>query len=169
MTWLKALVSLDELPRIKEFLEENGRFVRKETMKSTWYDPKGSLAIEQHKGFSLVRKREGNEEVAEEVEIKCEEHDYDKLNDLFCALEHKACVEWNMTRFLYDWWPVLVHLEEYTGFGLVVEFKLYGQLKDKEKAIKDAQVQFGKLGIDIISAEDFDKKKQEFISKTTTS
>jgi len=162
MAWLTAIAEHKEFDRVIEFLKENGRFVRIEHKQSCWYDDQGSLVVEKYDGYVLIKKRSEGE-ISEEVEVKCKEEDYEKIRELFRALDYRQSVVWNRERHLYDWWPVMVFVDKIAEFGVVVSMKLYGQLKDKDKAVVEAKEKFSKLGLNIIDEEEFKQKEIEFI------
>ena len=163
--WIKGWGSLSEHSRLQEFIQANGKYVRTEPYESQWYDDTGNLMIEKHDGYSCIKKKIGepDDEVFEEVEIRCRDQDYDQLDDLFTSMGKKTSVIWKRTRELFDWWPVLVYLDKVEGFGVIVECKLYAQLKDKGAAIEEAKERMSKMGIELISKEDLKAKEKEFI------
>jgi len=163
--WIKGWGSLSEYSRLREFLQANGQYVRTEPYESQWFDENGSLVIEKHDGYACIKKKIGNpdDEVYEEIEIRCRDQDYDQLDELFTSMGNKTSAVWKRTRELFDWWPVLVYLDKIEDFGVIVEFKLYAQLKDKQAAIEEAKERIKKMGLELISKEDFLSKEKEFI------
>ena len=158
-----SFAPLDELGRIKEVLSKKAQYVRTESLEQHVLSSDGSLVIEKHPGFSLILRRVGDpaEGVVEEIPVKCRESDFDGLVELFFTLGHKTHSVWKRSRSFYEWFPVLVQVDEVEGFGLIVELLLYGQLKEKEASVHDGLRILQELGLKRNSEEEIETLKKK--------
>ncbi len=152
----------DDLGRINDVLSKKAQYVRSEALEQHVLSSDGSLVIEKHPGFSLILKRVGDPSsgVMEEIPVKCRESDFDGLVDLFATLGYRTFSCWKRSRSFYEWFPALVQLDEFEGFGLVVELLLYGQLKDKQTSVDDGLKIIQELGLKRNSEEEIESLKK---------
>ena len=94
----------------------------------------------------------------EEIEIKFNRDEFEKLEELFLSLGLKVQIKWFRKRFEFRWEDITVCLDFTKGYGYIIELERMASAANKEKEYENLKQKLESLNIEITPKEEFDKK-----------
>ncbi|MFZ5364980.1 MAG: CYTH domain-containing protein [Patescibacteria group bacterium] len=109
-----------------------------------------------------MEKGKIHDDFREEIEIKFDKDDFEKLEQLFLSLGFDVQIKWFRKRFEFEWEGVTVCLDDTKGYGLIIELEKMASKDDQEKIHEDLKRKLASLNVALTPKEEFDKKFEEY-------
>lgn len=148
---------------IKRFKKE-AEFLGEDEQMTYYFDSKQDLRIQRNSNFSKIwlKKGEIHDEHREEVEIKCEREDFQKLEKLFLALGYSVEIKWFRKRHSFKWGDIDVAVDHTKGYGYIIELEKMTTEDQKEKVTEYLKNKLKELDISLTPKEVFSEKYQYY-------
>jgi predicted adenylyl cyclase CyaB len=133
----------------------------KKIKEETIYCGNEDLRIRRDGNFSHLILKSGkiHDNFRNEIKIRFERADFEKLRDLFEKLGFNVDVMWFRERKIYDLKGIKVFLDKTKGYGMIIELEKFGTEQNKKKIYNDLKAKLLTLGIkEITPKKEFDKK-----------
>ena len=161
----RSFISKEQYEALMSFFKTNAKQSSTEDDQVTFYfesptSDKVDLRIQQNASYSKVWLKKGrlHDDAREEIEIRCQLSDFEKLEHLFLALGYAIQIKWFRRRNEFLWNEISVALDYTRGYGYIVEFEKLCEDQEKERVQRSLQEAFDSLGIAISRREEFEEK-----------
>ena len=157
---IRSFISENKYKELLEFFKKEAELLKKDYQESFYFDSKEDLRIQRNNFYSKVWLKRGkiHDDSREEIEIKFNREDFEKLEKLFLFLGFNIEIKWFRKRFQFKWEDVIVCLDYTKGYGYIIELEKITSNKNKEKTFKKLEEKLKSLNIKITSKEEFQKK-----------
>ncbi|MCK4351811.1 CYTH domain-containing protein [candidate division WOR-3 bacterium] len=161
---VRSFITKDQYEKLISFFKENAKFINEDYQETYYFDTKEDLRIQRNNFFSKIwlKKGEIHDNWREEIEIKFNRNDFEKLENLFISLGLKVQIKWFRKRHTFEWQDTKVCLDYTKGYGYIIEVEKLCSEKEKENILKVIQQQMQNIGISLTPKEEFDKKYQYY-------
>ncbi len=161
---IRSFLTKKKYEELLMFFKENSKLIKEDYQETFYFDCEQDLRIQKNEFFSKVWLKKGkiHDECREEIEIKFDTGDFEKLEDLFLTLGYEIEIKWFRKRFEFEWEDLTVCLDFTKGYGYIIEFEKLSSEKNKEKVKKEINEKIKSLSIDITPKEEFEKKFLEY-------
>lgn len=122
---VRSFLDRKEWKRLKNFFEENGKFVGKRLDETVYFDASKDLRIRRDDKHSYLILKEGkvHDTKREEIEITLPRYEFFHLEKLLTSLGFSVKVRWYRSSLIYKWKSVKVFLWITKGYGWLIEFE----------------------------------------------
>jgi len=161
---IRSFISKEKYVELMEFFKKEGRFWSEDYQETFYFDSKEDLRIQMNNFYSKVWLKKGklHDKHREEIEIKFDKNDFEKLEKLFLILGFNVQVKWFRTRHTFEWEGISVMIDYTKGYGYIIEFEQMSTEKEKETTLSFLKEKFKLLNIPLTPKEEFDKKYQHY-------
>jgi len=85
---IRSFLTKERYEELIEFFKENAKFVSEDEQETIYFDSENDVRIQKNNYFSKVWTKKGviHDDTREEIEIKCDKEDFDKLLQIFESL-----------------------------------------------------------------------------------
>ena len=93
---IRSFISKEEYDRLLDFFKEKSKLIKKDNQESFYFDSEQDLRIQKNDFYSKIWLKKGklHDKYREEIEIKFNKEDFNKIEDLFIALGYKIEIKW---------------------------------------------------------------------------
>jgi len=105
-----------------------------------------------------MKKWELHDHHREELEIKFDKEDFEKLEQLFINLWYEVEITWLRKRLQFDWDGIDVSLDFTRWYGYIIELEILTTDLEKDEALEVLRKKFTELEIPITPKEEFTQK-----------
>ena len=109
-----------------------------------------------------MKKGKIHDDHREEIEIKFDKDEFEKLEKLFLSLGFNVQIKWFRKRFEFQWKDITVCLDFTKGYGYIIELEKMTSESNKEKEYENLKQKLKSLNVNITSKEEFNKKFLEY-------
>jgi len=157
---LRSFIIKEKYEEFLEFFKKNGKFLNQDYQESYYFDCKQDLRIQRNNSFSKIWLKKGkiHDEYREEIEIRFNREDFEKLEKLFLSLGYNVEIKWFRTRHTFEWQGIKVMVDFTKGYGYIVELEKMSGEKNKDKTLDLLKEKLKFLKIPLTPKEKFDKK-----------
>ncbi len=161
---VRSFITKEEFERFFVFFKNNAKFLKEDCQETFYFNTEEDLRIQRNKFFSKIWMKKGkiHDKHREEIEIKFNRDDFDKLEKLFLCLGFEIEVEWFRKRHQFLWDDITVCLDFTEGYGYIIELEKITEEKEKEREHKRLLKKLKSLDVKITSQEEFDKKFADY-------
>lgn len=167
---LRSFISQEKYVELMEFFSRNAEFIGEDIQETEYLGSENDagsgkdLRIQKNQTHSKIWLKKGkiHDEKREEIEVKFERHDYNKVKSLLNELGHRTKIRWFRKRTRFDWDGVDVSLDNTKGYGYIIELELLVEDNEQDEALELLKRRFEKLNIKITSREEFDRKFRHY-------
>lgn len=162
---LRSFVSREKFHELKRFFERNGEFVKEDEQETHYFDAPVDLRIQRNRFFSKIWFKKGamHDESREEVELRFDRGEFDKLGEIFSALGIGTKVKWFRKRVMFKWKGVNVCLDDTKGYGMILELEELCPPGNEEKVLESLAEKMAELGVEPTSKEELDRKFADYL------
>lgn len=161
---IRSFISKEKYDELLEFFKREGEFLGEDFQETYYFDAKEDLRIQRNNFFSKIWMKKGkiHDEGREEIEIRFDRNDFEKLERIFLALGFSVSVKWFRTRHAFKWQGIDVAVDFTKGYGYIIELEKMADEDGKEKTLELLKRKLNLLGIPLTPKEEFDKKFQYY-------
>lgn len=157
---IRSFVSEAKYKELIEFFEKNAKDLGVDHQETYYFDSDTDLRIQKNDFFSKIWLKKGqlHDEAREELEIKFDRNDFDKLGGLFKLIGLNVKIKWLRLRRTFDWGGVSVMLDYTKGYGYILELEKLIEPKEKNETLLLLKEKLASLGIKQTEKGEFDHK-----------
>jgi predicted adenylyl cyclase CyaB len=161
---VRSYLSKEQYDRLLAFFHTNGTDHTEEYQETHYFDAPVDLRIQQSDTYSKICLKHGelNDEIREEVEVKCKKEDFGNLQKFFDKLGFAVAVKWLRTRHSFKWSDANVALDHTKGFGYILELEKITDEAGKDEALKELKQKLAVLGIPLSTKEELKVKSDYY-------
>ncbi len=160
---VRSFVDEQKYHELISFFHEHAKFIKDDTQVTYYFGGDQDLRIQKNDFFSKIwmKKWQLHDDHREEIEIKCELNDFEKLEQLFLSLWYDIEIKWFRKRLQFDWNGIDVSIDSTNWYGYIIELEILSTQEDTLKNLTLLNEKFSELGIAMTPKEEF-KTKYEF-------
>lgn len=157
---IRSFISKEKYDELINFFKKEGDFVNEDDQTTYYFDAPFDLRIQKNNFFSKIWMKKGkiHDEQREEVEIKFNVDDFERLEKMFLTLGYNVQIKWFRKRHSFKWQDIDVAIDFTKGYGYIIEFEKLAEENEKENALEFLKEKFNILNIPLTSREEFDQK-----------
>jgi len=159
---VRSFISDKEYKKLLKKLKKEAEFLDLIREKTVYFKVPGGgdLRLRKNGKYAFIICKEGkiHDYFREEIEIKCQKEDFEKIKKLFSKLGLKAKIRWFRKRRIYRWKGVKLFLDDTKGYGKIIELEKITRAKERKKIHKQLENKLKSLGIKITPKKVFEEK-----------
>lgn len=157
---VRSFLSKELYDKLLEFFKKNAKFVNEDYQETYYFDAKEDLRIQRNIFFSKIWLKKGkiHDDWREEIEIKFDRNDFEKLEKLFLSLGFKIRIKWFRKRYEFDWDGVKACLDYTKGYGYIIELERLCSEDEKEKILENLKQKLKELNAPLTPKDEFERK-----------
>jgi len=161
---VRSFISKEEYGRLLDFFKKNAKLIKEDYQETYYFNSEKDLRIQRNKFFSKIWLKEGkiHDDWREEIEIKCDKEDFEKLERVFMALGFNIEIKWFRKRYQFDWKGIKVCVDYTKGYGYILELEKICSKEEKEKTLEILKQKLKELNIKPTPKEEFEKRFQYY-------
>jgi predicted adenylyl cyclase CyaB len=161
---IRTFLTPEQYEQLAGRLKKEAEFLGEDDQVTYYFDAPEDLRIQKNDHYSKVWLKKGaiHDEHREEIEVKYDKDDFEKLEQLFAALGYGVTIKWFRKRLSFRWGDIDVALDHTKGYGYILELEKMATEEDKEQTVAYLKQKLGELGIPPTPKEEFDKKYQHY-------
>ena len=157
---IRSFISKEKFDALLDFFKKNASLVKEDYQETFYFDCDQDLRIQRNNFFSKICLKKGNihDDYREEIEIKFDRDEFEKLEKLFLSLGYNVEIKWFRKRFEFKWDDIKVCLDYTKGYGYIIELEKICSENKKESELEKLKQKLKSLGVEITPKEEFNKK-----------
>jgi len=161
---VRSFVSKEQYKKLLSFFKQNAKLLKEDYQETFYFDCESDLRIQRNNFFSKIWMKKGkiHDDHREEIEIKFDKDEFEKLEKLFLSLGFNVQIKWFRKRFEFQWKDITVCLDFTKGYGYIIELEKMTSESNKEKEYENLKQKLKSLNVNITSKEEFNKKFLEY-------
>ncbi|HLC39324.1 MAG TPA: hypothetical protein VJJ76_00385 [archaeon] len=161
---VRSFISPRQYEELKEFFKNSGKFINEDYQVTYYFSGDLDLRIQKNNFFAKIWLKKGkiHDEQREEIEIRFDRDDFEKMEAALIAMGYGVDVKWFRKRLNFEWNDVSVALDFTEGYGYIVELEEMCIEEEKEKVTEELKLRMKELGIEITPREIFDERFQYY-------
>lgn len=161
---LRSFIDQDKYTGLLDFFRSQARFLSEDSQVTYYFTGPHDLRIQKNDHYAKIWMKKWNlhDEAREEIEIKCEIDDFDKLKSLFLALGYDVEIVWLRKRMQFARDGIEVSLDDTQWYGMILELEILTNEEGQSSTLQRLQEKFKELGIAITPKEEFQKKYEVY-------
>ncbi len=161
---IRSFITKEKYEELLEFFRKEGEFLSEDCQETYYFDAKEDLRIQRNNFFSKIWLKKGkiHDESREEIEVKFDRNDFEKLERIFLALGFSVSVKWFRKRHSFKWQGIDVAVDFTKGYGYIIELEKMVSEEEKETTLELLKRKMEMLGIPLTPKEEFEKKYEYY-------
>ena len=161
---VRSFISKERYDDLIEFFTHNAKLQKEDYQETFYFDGKDDLRIQRNNFYAKIWLKKGkiHDEQREEIEIKCDRSEFEKLEKLFLALSFTVKIKWFRNRMEFDWKGLTVCLDFTKGYGYIIELEKMCSPSEQEQELENIKQQLQALNIPLTPRDEFDQKYQYY-------
>jgi len=157
---IRSFITKNQYDSLIRKLKKEARFLGEDEQTTYYFDCEQDLRIQKNSKFSKIwlKKGEIHDENREEIEVRTDKNDFEKLEHIFLALGYKIEIKWFRKRHSFKWGGTSVAVDFTKGYGYIIELEKMTTEKQKTKALAYLRDKLSELKIPLTPKEEFNKK-----------
>ncbi|MAE13847.1 hypothetical protein CMO92_04745 [Candidatus Woesearchaeota archaeon] len=157
---IRSFISKEEYDRLLVFFREEGELVKDDYQVTYYFDCEEDLRIQRNNFYSKIWFKKGkiHDEHREEIEIKFDRDEFEKLERLFLSLGYGIEIKWLRKRFKFSWEGIVVCVDDTKGYGRIIELEQVCSDEEKEDVLKGLKEKLARLGVSLTPKEVFERR-----------
>jgi predicted adenylyl cyclase CyaB len=159
-TEIRSFISKEQYEKLLNFFKQNAKLLKEDYQETFYFDCEQDLRIQKNDFYSKIWMKKGkiHDEHREELEIKFDKDEFEKLEKLFLSLGMNVQIKWFRKRFEFQWEDITVCLDYTKGYGYIIELEKMTTEEEKEKEYENLKIKLEELNVKITSKEEFNKQ-----------
>lgn len=161
---VRAFVDENRYHQLVDFFEQYAQFLKEDTQITHYLAWDHDLRIQKNNFFSKIRmkKWELHDDHREELEIRFDKEDFEKLQQLFLHLWYDIEITWIRKRLQFDRDGIDVSLDYTKWYGYIIELEIMTTDLGKDEALEVLKKKFAELEIPITPKDEFKQKYERY-------
>lgn len=161
---IRSFVSKEKYFELIDFFKKNAKLMNEDFQETIYLDCPQDLRIQKNDFYSKIWLKKGkmHDDQREELEIRFEKNDFEKIKSLFFELGYNEKIKWIRHRIEFSWQGLSVCIDETKGYGFIIEMEKICDIEKKDNALEFIKSKFEELGIAISSKDEFNDKFKEY-------
>ncbi len=161
---IRSFVDESKYYKLIDFFEQHAKFLKEDSQITHYFTGQHDLRIQKNNFFSKIwmKKWVIHDDCREEIEIKFDKEDFEKLEQLFLSLWYAIEITWFRKRLQFDWDGIDVSLDHTKWYGYILELELLTDELETDEALQKLHKKFAELEIPITPKEEFTKKYERY-------
>ena len=157
---IRSFITKEQYNKLLDYFKKEGRFVKEDYQETYYFDAKEDLRIQRNNSYSKIWAKEGkiHDEAREELEIKFDRNEFEKLEELFLKLGFKVQIKWFRKRNEFNWKGIKVCLDHTRGYGYIIELEKLCSKNNEKETLNLLKEKLKELKIPLTSREEFEEK-----------
>ena len=157
---IRSFISKEEYEKLLKFFKEKSKLIKEDYQESFYFDCDQDLRIQKNNFYSKVWMKKGklHDDSREEIEIRFDKDDFEKLEKLFVSLGFNIEIKWLRKRLEFEWEDIVVCLDDTKGYGYIIELEKMSSEENKEEELKSLKQKLESLNIEITPKKEFEDK-----------
>ena len=159
-TEIRSFISKEKFEELLDFFKQNAELEKEDYQETIYFDSQEDLRIQKNNFYSKIWMKKGkiHDDHREEIEIKFDKDEFEKLEKLFTNLGYKVEIKWFRKRFQFKWDNITVCLDFTKGYGYIIELEKMCSEDTKQKEFELLKQKLESLNVNITPKEEFNKK-----------
>lgn len=157
---IRSFISKEKYEELLAFFYQTATFVSEDYQETYYFDAKEDIRIQRNNFYSKIWMKKGkiHDEAREEIEIKFNREDFEKLEQIFLAAGLNVQIKWFRNRHTFQWNDINVMLDYTKGYGYIIELEQVTDGEEKENTLDKLRQKLTSLNILLTPKEEFDQK-----------
>lgn len=158
---VRSFISKEQFKRLMNFMKQNAEFLGEDYQITYYFSGPVDLRIQKNDNLAKLWLKKGkiHDKYREELEIKFDKDDFEKLEKLLKVLGYEIEIKWFRDRKRFLWNGIKATVDNTRGYGYIIELeKLVDESEDKERIHAELEEKLKSLGVDITPKEIFEEK-----------
>jgi predicted adenylyl cyclase CyaB len=157
---IRSFLTKSEYKKLLNFMKKNAKFIDKDYQITYYFSGSRDLRIQKNNSFAKLWLKRGklHDRHREEIEIKFNREDFDKLENLLKILGFGVEIKWFRRRHVFEWNGFNTMLDYTKGYGHIIEIEKMCSKKEKNKVYKKIKKALKKLSIKPTPKKEFERK-----------
>lgn len=161
---IRSFVPEKKYTELLDFFRKNAEFINEDYQITYYFDCEQDLRIQKNNFFSKIWLKKGkiHDDHREEIEIRFDKDDFEKLEKLFLSLGLKVEIKWFRKRHTFKWEDIKVMVDYTRGYGYILELEKICSEKEKNKVLELLKKKMKILKVPLTPRKEFDKKYEYY-------
>lgn len=161
---IRSFITPEKYRELLNFFSDQCGASEKDVQTTYYFGAPEDLRIQLNNNFSKIWLKKGkiHDEHREEIEIRGEKQDFEKMEKLFLALGYDIAIKWFRERRAFKWDDIDVALDYTRGYGYIVELEKMSDEEHKVEITDYLKSKLGELGVPLTPKEEFDEKYKHY-------
>ena len=161
---IRTFITKEKYEELIEFFKKEAEFLNEDDQITYYFDCEQDLRIQKNNFFSKIWMKKGkiHDDSREEIEVKFDRKDFDKLEKLFLSLGYKIDIKWFRKRHTFTWKNIAVTADFTKGYGHILELEKMSSEEEKEETLILLKQKLKELKLEETSKEEFNKKYEDY-------
>lgn len=157
---LRSFITEERYDQLLDFFKKNGEFVNEDFQESRYFDTGEDIRIQKNNFYSKLWMKKGkmHDEHREEIELRFDKDDIDKVEKIFNAAGHNVKIKWFRKWHTFKWQGVTVMVDYTKGYGYIIELEKMSSEAEKDKTLEELKQKLNQLGIPLTPREEFESR-----------
>ncbi len=167
---LRSFVDEEKYNQLIFFFEQKAKFLKEDNQITHYFTWAHDLRIQKNNYFSKIWMKKWNlhDDYREEIEIKFDKEDFEKLQGLFLSLWYDIEITRIRKRLQFDRDNIEVSIDYTKGYGYIIELEILSTDFEKDSNLELLRKKFAELEIPITPKEEFTKKYERYKTNRKT-
>lgn len=157
---VRSFINESKYHHLIDFFEQHAKFVKEDTQTTHYFTWDHDLRIQKNNFFSKIwmKKWQIHDNYREEIEIKFDKEEFEKLEQLFISLWYDIEITRLRNRLQFDRDGIDVSLDFTKWYWYIIELEILTTDLEKDEALEVLRNKFSELEIPITPKEEFTQK-----------
>ncbi len=157
---VRSFIDENRYHQLVDFFEQRAKFLKEDSQTTHYFTGEHDLRIQKNNFFAKIRMKKGkiHDDHREEIEIKFDKEEFEKLKELFLYLWYEIEITRLRKRLQFDWDGIDVSLDYTKWYGYIIELEIMTTDLEKDEALQVLRKRFAELEIPITPKEEFKQK-----------
>ncbi len=157
---IRSFISKGKYEELLAFFRQKAAFISKDYQETYYFDSLEDIRIQRNNFYSKIWMKKGkmHDEAREEVEIRFNREDFEKLEQIFISAGLNVKIKWFRNRHTFRWDGINVMLDYTKGYGYIIELEQITDEEGKEKTLNELKQRLASLNVPKTPKEEFNQK-----------
>ena len=161
---IRSFIDQQKYRELLHFFNKEAELVNEDYQETYYFDSEEDLRIQRNNFFSKIWLKKGkiHDDHREEIEIKFDKSEFERLEQIFLALGYNIQIKWFRKRHTFNWEGIRVMIDYTKGYGYIIELEKMSTDEQKEDSLNLLKQKLAKLNIPLSPKEEFNKRYEHY-------
>lgn len=157
---VRSFISKQKYNQLLKYFKKEAKFLGEDNQITYYFSGTPDLRVQKNKNFARIWLKKGkiHDKFREEIEVKFDRKDFEKLKNIFSALGFKEEILWLRKRNEFLWKNIRVCLDFTQGYGFIIELEKITSKKNRKEVYKLLLKNLEKLSVKLTAKKVFEEK-----------